>query len=95
MARNEGLDGLCQRYDLDSYRLAAEADGNELAATALRGLADQAIDLGHLPVAVRLLKAAQKAIENPPVKPGESWAATTVAADGPTRPGWSTPGWAI
>ncbi|MEU6351613.1 tetratricopeptide repeat protein [Streptomyces sp. NPDC047072] len=114
MARDEGLDGLGQRYHLHSYRLAAEAGENELAATALRGLADQAIDLGHLPVAVRLaeaceqrgrklrnpkalayysntyaraaaadgdrvlaarlLKAAQKAIENAPVKPGESWA---------------------
>ncbi|MEU5193605.1 helix-turn-helix domain-containing protein [Streptomyces scabiei] len=114
MARDEGLDGLCQRYHVYSYRLAAEAGENELAATALRGLADQAIDLGHLPVAVRLaeacehrgrklrnpkalayysntyaraaaadgdrnlaarlLKAAQKAIENAPAKPGESWA---------------------
>ncbi|MFI0813813.1 helix-turn-helix domain-containing protein [Streptomyces echinatus] len=114
MARDEGLDGLCQRYHLYSYRLAAEAGEHELAATALRGLADQAIDLGHTPVAVRLaeaceqrgrkldnpkalayyrntyaraaaadgdrtraanlLKAAEKAIENAPVKPGESWA---------------------
>lgn len=114
MARDEGDQGLSQRYHLYSYRLAAEAGENELAATALRGLADQAIDLGHIPTAVRLaeaceqrgrklanpkalayyrntyarataadgdrptamklLTAAQAAIENAPVSPGESWA---------------------
>jgi tetratricopeptide (TPR) repeat protein len=97
-----------------SVRLATEAGENELAATALRGLADQAIDLGHIPTAVRLaqaceergrrldnpkalayyrntlaraasadgdratagamLSAAQSAMENAPVRPGQSWA---------------------
>lgn len=60
MARDEGNQGLSQRYLTHSYRLAAEAGENELAATALRGLADQAIDLGHLPVAVRLAEACEQ-----------------------------------
>ncbi|WP_055531529.1 hypothetical protein [Streptomyces graminilatus] len=57
MARDEGLDGLSRRCHLRSYRLAAAVGENELAATALRGLADQAIDLGHTPAAVRLAEA--------------------------------------
>ncbi|MCK7622504.1 tetratricopeptide repeat protein [Streptomyces sp. RS10V-4] len=60
MARDEGDQGLSQKYHLHSYRLAAEADENELAATALRGLADQAIDLGHIPTAVRLAEACEQ-----------------------------------
>lgn len=114
MARDEGNQGLSQQYHLHSYRLASEAGENELAATALRGLADQAIDLGHIPTAVqlaeaceqrgrklanpkalayyrntyaraaaadgdhttaaRLLTSAQAAIEQAPVRPGQSWA---------------------
>lgn len=60
MARDEGNQGLSQKYHLHSYRLAAEAGENELAATALRGLADQAIDLGHIPTAVRLAEACEQ-----------------------------------
>lgn len=60
MARDEGNQGLSQQYNLYSYRLAAEAGENELAATALRGLADQAIDLGHIPTAVRLAEACEQ-----------------------------------
>ncbi|MEV4339097.1 tetratricopeptide repeat protein [Streptomyces sp. NPDC049590] len=60
MARDEGNQGLSQKYHLHSYRLAAEAGQNELAATALRGLADQAIDLGHIPTAVRLAEACEQ-----------------------------------
>ncbi|MFC7791447.1 tetratricopeptide repeat protein [Streptomyces cinereoruber] len=60
MARDEGDQGLSQKYHLHSYRLAAEAGENELAATALRGLADQAIDLGHIPTAVRLAEACEQ-----------------------------------
>ncbi|MFJ8345008.1 tetratricopeptide repeat protein [Streptomyces sp. NPDC094153] len=60
MARDEGDQGLSQRYHVHSYRLAAEAGENELAATALRGLADQAIDLGHIPTAVRLAEACEE-----------------------------------
>ncbi|WP_228982272.1 tetratricopeptide repeat protein [Streptomyces sp. DH12] len=60
MARDEGHQGLSQKYHLHSYRLAAEAGENELAATALRGLADQAIDLGHIPTAVRLAEACEQ-----------------------------------
>ncbi|MFE2555558.1 tetratricopeptide repeat protein [Streptomyces sp. NPDC059352] len=46
MAQDEGNEGLAQRYYVHAYRLAAEAGEPELAATALRGLAVQAIDLG-------------------------------------------------
>ncbi|WP_055592432.1 hypothetical protein [Streptomyces hirsutus] len=60
MARDEGNQGLSQKYHLHSYRLAAEAGENELAATALRGLVDQAIDLGHIPTAVRLAEACEQ-----------------------------------
>jgi len=60
MARDEGNQGLSQKYHLHSYRLAAEVGENELAATALRGLADQAIDLGHIPTAVRLAEACEQ-----------------------------------
>jgi transcriptional regulator with XRE-family HTH domain len=60
MARDEGNVGLSQRYLVHSVRLATEAGENELAATALRGLADQAIDLGHVPTAVRLAQACEE-----------------------------------
>ncbi|MBB4789443.1 tetratricopeptide repeat protein [Streptomyces nodosus] len=60
MARDEGNQGLSQKYYLHSIRLAAEAGENELAATALRGLAEQAIDLGHIPTAVRLAQACEQ-----------------------------------
>ncbi|WP_433894675.1 tetratricopeptide repeat protein [Streptomyces sp. CA-111067] len=60
MARDEGNQGLSQKYHVHSYKLAAEAGENELAATALRGLADQAIDLGHIPTAVRLAEASEQ-----------------------------------
>ncbi len=60
MARDEGLQGLSQRYHVHSYRLAAEAGENELAATALRGLAEQALDLGYIPTAVRLAEACER-----------------------------------
>lgn len=60
MARDEGNQGLSQQYQLHAFRLAAEAGENELAATALRGLADQAIDLGHIPTAVRLAEACEQ-----------------------------------
>ncbi|MET9428167.1 helix-turn-helix transcriptional regulator [Streptomyces sp. NPDC003036] len=46
MAQDEGNEGMAQRYYAHAYRLAAEAGDPELAATALRGLAVQAIELG-------------------------------------------------
>jgi tetratricopeptide (TPR) repeat protein len=46
MAQDEGNEGMAQRYYVHAYRLAAEAGDPELSATALRGLAVQAIDLG-------------------------------------------------
>jgi transcriptional regulator with XRE-family HTH domain len=60
MTRDEGDQGLSQRYHVHSFRLAAEAGENELAATALRGLADQAIDLGHIATAARLAEACEQ-----------------------------------
>lgn len=60
MARDAGQQGAAQRYHVHSYKLAAEAGENELAATALRGLADQAIDLGHVAAAVRLAEACEQ-----------------------------------
>lgn len=60
MARDEGNVGLSQRYLVHSVRLATEAGENEMAATALRGLADQSIDLGHIPTAVRLAQACEE-----------------------------------
>ncbi|WP_406862107.1 tetratricopeptide repeat protein [Streptomyces sp. HUAS MG47] len=46
MAQDEGNQGMAQRYYGHAYALAAEAGDPELSATALRGLAVQAIDLG-------------------------------------------------
>ncbi|MGW5351751.1 tetratricopeptide repeat protein [Streptomyces sp. NPDC004031] len=54
MAGDEGNQGLAQRYYAHSFRLAAEAGDPELSATALRGMAVQAIDLGNPAAAVRL-----------------------------------------
>ncbi|MEU8139492.1 tetratricopeptide repeat protein [Streptodolium elevatio] len=54
MAGDEGNHGLAQKYYAHSYRLANEAGDAELSATALRGMAVQAIDLGHRAAAVRL-----------------------------------------
>jgi transcriptional regulator with XRE-family HTH domain len=68
MARDAGLHGKAQRYYLNSYRLATEAGAHELAATALRGLAEQAIDLGHIATAVGLAQACARAgrtLDNP------------------------------
>ncbi|MEV7215985.1 tetratricopeptide repeat protein [Kitasatospora cineracea] len=54
MAQDEGNQGAAQEYYVHSFRLASEAGEAELAATALRGLAVQAIDLGHRATAVRV-----------------------------------------
>jgi tetratricopeptide (TPR) repeat protein len=54
MAGDEGNQGLAQQYYAHSFRLAVEAGDPELSATALRGMAVQAIDLGHPASAVRL-----------------------------------------
>ncbi|WP_329175764.1 helix-turn-helix transcriptional regulator [Streptomyces sp. NBC_01477] len=54
MAGDEGDQGLAQQYYAHAFRLAAEAGDAELSATALRGMAVQAIDLGHRASAVRL-----------------------------------------
>ncbi|MFD0403765.1 tetratricopeptide repeat protein [Kitasatospora sp. NPDC127116] len=54
MAQDEGNHGVAQKYYAHSYRLAAEAGDAELAATALRGLAVQAIDLGYRAAAVQI-----------------------------------------
>ncbi|MFJ4680848.1 tetratricopeptide repeat protein [Kitasatospora sp. NPDC088783] len=54
MAQDEGNQGAAQEYYAHSFRLASEAGDAELAATALRGLAVQAIDLGFRATAVRV-----------------------------------------
>ncbi|MGW2078710.1 tetratricopeptide repeat protein [Streptomyces sp. NPDC001939] len=46
MAQDEGQQGLAQQYYAHAYALASEAGKPEMAATALRGLAVQAIGLG-------------------------------------------------
>jgi transcriptional regulator with XRE-family HTH domain len=59
MAADEGaLHGLAQRYYIYSYRLAAEAGDPEVSATALRGLAVEALQAGNAADAVRLADAA-------------------------------------
>ncbi|WP_308191813.1 helix-turn-helix domain-containing protein [Kitasatospora humi] len=54
MAQDEGNQDAAQQYYAHSFRLASEAGNAELAATALRGLAVQAIDLGFRATAVRI-----------------------------------------
>ncbi|MEV6675155.1 tetratricopeptide repeat protein [Streptomyces sp. NPDC051162] len=72
MAQDEGKDaehqGRAQQYYAHAYRLAAEARDPELSATALRGLAVQAIDLGFRAEAVQLGEACVhygKDLDNP------------------------------
>ncbi|MBB4926210.1 tetratricopeptide repeat protein [Kitasatospora kifunensis] len=54
MAQDEGNQDAAQQYYAHSFRLASEAGDPELAATALRGLAVQAIDLGFRATALRV-----------------------------------------
>ncbi|MEU1817446.1 tetratricopeptide repeat protein [Streptomyces roseifaciens] len=72
MAQDEGNEpehqGRAQQYYAHAFRLAAEARDPELSATALRGLAVQAIDLGFRAEAVQLGEACVrygKDLENP------------------------------
>ncbi|WP_432248646.1 tetratricopeptide repeat protein [Streptomyces sanyensis] len=62
MAQDEGNDGLAQQYYGHAYALAAEAGEPELAATALRGMAMQAIDLGPKVGAVAL-RLSERCVE--------------------------------
>ncbi|GAA2710342.1 MULTISPECIES: tetratricopeptide repeat protein [Streptomyces] len=68
MAQDEGNDpehqGRAQQYYAHAYRLAAEARDPELSATALRGLAVQAIDLGFRAEAVQLSEACVRYSKN-------------------------------
>lgn len=50
--------GLAQRYYVQAFKLAVEADDRPLAAFALRALAQQAVDLGHGREAVELTESA-------------------------------------
>lgn len=68
MAQDEGNQGAAQEYYAHSYRLASEAGDAELAATALRGLAVQSIELGYRATAVRLSEACvdqAKSLDDP------------------------------
>ncbi|TQK51886.1 tetratricopeptide repeat protein [Streptomyces sp. SLBN-118] len=59
---DEQLQGLAQRYYAHAFALAEEAEDAELAATALRGMAMQAIDLGRRGRAVAL-RLSEKCVE--------------------------------
>lgn len=54
--------GLAQRYYIQAVRLADEAGDPTAKATALRGLATQAVELGHPARAVDLAEAAASAL---------------------------------
>lgn len=54
MAQDEGNQGMAQEYFKESYQIAREAGHAELAATALRGLAVQCVDLGYRAAGVRI-----------------------------------------
>ncbi|WP_431043344.1 tetratricopeptide repeat protein [Streptomyces sp. P1-3] len=79
MAQDEGNDGLAQRYYAHAYRLAAEAGDVELSATALRGLAVQAIDLGHRAVALRISEKCVEEAKNLDDPRAVSYYQTTLA----------------
>ncbi|GAA3882614.1 hypothetical protein GCM10022243_54050 [Saccharothrix violaceirubra] len=79
MSGDAGHQGPAQRYYLHSHRLAAEAGAAETAATALRGLADQALDLGHVATAVRLAEAADRTGGTVPEPKARAYYATTHA----------------
>ncbi|MFJ2113665.1 hypothetical protein ACIOEX_17560 [Streptomyces sp. NPDC087850] len=93
MAQDEGDTpenrGRAQQYYAHAYRLAAEAGDPELSATALRGMAVQAIDLGHRAEAVQLGEACVRHgrhLENPrAVAYYEATLANAAAQDGDRR----------
>jgi transcriptional regulator with XRE-family HTH domain len=89
MAQDEGLHGLAQQYYGHAFRLAEEADEPDLAATALRGLAAQAMDLRHHAAAVRFADACVQRvarIEDPrAVAYYEAALANAAALDGDRR----------
>lgn len=79
MAQDEGNNGLAQRYYAHAYRLAAEAGDPELSATALRGLAVQAIDLGHRADALRISEKCVEQARNLDDSRAVSYYQTTLA----------------
>ncbi|MFJ8543060.1 tetratricopeptide repeat protein [Streptomyces sp. NPDC093586] len=62
MAQDEGNQGMAQHYYAHAYALASEAGDPELSATALRGLAVQAIDLGPK-FAAAALRLSERCVE--------------------------------
>jgi hypothetical protein len=58
MAADAGHAGTAQNYYLQSVKLATEAGDATAKATALRGLAQQAVELGHYGQAVQLAEHA-------------------------------------
>lgn len=54
MAQDEGNQGMAQEYFKESYQMAREAGHAELAATALRGLAVQCVELNYRAAGVRI-----------------------------------------
>ncbi|MFE5325446.1 hypothetical protein ACFRCG_03355 [Embleya sp. NPDC056575] len=75
MAQDEGAPGLAQRYFAQAHRLGDLGADRELASTALRGMAVQAIDAGRRATATRCLLSSQTHIERALAHTsGTSWA---------------------
>jgi hypothetical protein len=64
MSSDAGSAGLAQRYYIQAVRLADEAGDPTAKATALRGLAVQAVELGHPAAAVDLAEAAASTLRS-------------------------------
>ena len=62
MAGDAGRPGLAQQYYAHAYRLAAEADAPELAATALRGMAVQEIEDGNRAARSAAVRLAEECV---------------------------------
>ncbi|MER7959188.1 tetratricopeptide repeat protein [Streptomyces sp. NPDC096030] len=91
MSQDEGNEGLAQQYYAHSYRLATEASDPELSATALRGMAVQAIDLGPrfhavaLRLSERCVEAAKPLSDGRAVSYYQTTLADAAALDGDRR----------
>lgn len=81
--------GLAQRYYIQAIRLAEEAGDPTAKATALRGLATQAVELGHPTRAVDLAEAAASTLSGGCPARARAWmagmCADAHAANGNTR----------
>ncbi|KAA9380141.1 hypothetical protein F5972_08275 [Microbispora cellulosiformans] len=89
MANDACMAGLAQRYYIQAVRLADEAGDPVAKATALRGLALQAVEIGHPDRAVHLAEAAAAALDDSCPPRVRAWMngmrANAYAAGGDTR----------